>query len=111
MMIIVVFSFDIGLTIEAALYSDVLLIAVLHIFTIPTLCFLVYYDLVQQSKGISICFVCGKNIEEGQEKAHIEKFVDGTPKRVVVHLACMSEEEKKDLVKNSLVANEISDSD
>lgn len=93
-MIILLFAMDITLTVEAALYSDIVLIAILHVITIPALIGLIYLDLVQEHKSYFRCFICGKLIEAGEEIGTISRTIEGKPKNVLVHTKCIQLEGK-----------------
>ena len=88
-MIVLLFVLDIVLTVEAAFYSDIVLIAVLHIITVPALIALIYFDLVQQHKSYFKCFICNKRIESGEEIETVNRTVGGKPSRVIVHTVCI----------------------
>jgi hypothetical protein len=102
-MVFFLFTLDIGLTIEAALYSDILLIALLHVVTIPAFFGLIYLDLVQQHKTKFRCFVCGKIVQETEELERVNRFVDGQRKEASVHSACigLDRQQRKTFSKNS----------
>lgn len=93
-MIVLLFAIDITLTVEAALYSDIVLIAVLHVITIPALIGLIYLDIVQEHKSYFRCFVCGKLIEVEEEIETISRTIKGKPKNVLVHTKCIQLEGK-----------------
>ncbi len=88
-MVILLFILDIGLTIEAALYSEIILIAVLHVITIPAFFALIYLDLIQQHKTKFRCFICGKDIRESEKADIVKRLVDGEKKEISVHAACI----------------------
>ncbi|MGH2639895.1 MAG: hypothetical protein ACRDF4_11560 [Rhabdochlamydiaceae bacterium] len=89
-MVVLLFCFDIVLTIEAALYSDVILIAVLHVITVPAFFGLIYFDLMQEQKKTFRCFVCGKNIEEDEDVDTVRRSLEGRRKNVLVHSSCVN---------------------
>jgi hypothetical protein len=93
-MIILLFAMDVTLTVEAALYSDIVLIAILHVITIPALIALIYLDLVQEHKSYFRCFICGKLIEDEEEIETISRTIEGKPKNVLVHTKCIQLEGK-----------------
>ena len=72
----ILFALDAVVTIEAALYSNVVLIAVLHVITIPTFFAIIYVDLVRQQNSEFRCFLCGKSIEHGEETTLIHRHLD-----------------------------------
>jgi hypothetical protein len=88
-MILLLFILDSLLTIEAAFYSDIVLIAVLHVITVPALIGLIYLDLVQQHKSYFRCFVCDKLIQANEEIESVNRTVEGKPTRVIVHTGCI----------------------
>ena len=53
-----------ALTIEAGINSNVLLIYLLHVITIPVFFGLIYIDLVEENRSKFSCFVCGRPIEQ-----------------------------------------------
>jgi hypothetical protein len=89
-MIIFLFALDSILTIEAALYSDIVLIAILHVITVPALIGLIYFDLVKEHRSYFRCFVCGKEVQADEEIETINRTVEGKPKHVIVHTECIS---------------------
>jgi uncharacterized protein YlaI len=88
-MIVLLFILDSVLTIEAALYSDIVLIAILHVVTVPALIGLIYLDLVQQHKSYFKCFICGKQIRADEEIETINRTLEGKPIHVIVHSECI----------------------
>ena len=102
-MVLLLFVLDVSLTIEAALYSDIVLIAVLHVITIPAFFGLIYLDLVQQHKTKFQCFICGKIIQDSEQTDTLKRFVDGNKKEINVHSACigLQKDERKAFSKNS----------
>lgn len=88
-MIVLLFILDSVLTIEAALYSDILLIAFLHVVTVPALIGLIYLDLVQQHKTYFKCFICGKEIQADEEIETINRTLEGKATHVIVHTECI----------------------
>jgi hypothetical protein len=88
-MIILLFTLDSILTVEAAFYSDIILIAVLHVITVPALIGLIYLDLVQQHRSYFKCFICGKGIQAEEEIETITRMVEGKPSHVIVHTECI----------------------
>jgi hypothetical protein len=87
--VFLLFVLDIALTIEAAFYSDIVLIAVLHVITIPAFFGLIYFDLVQQHRTKFRCFICSKEIEQSEENETLKRFVKGEQKEISVHSACI----------------------
>jgi hypothetical protein len=102
-MVLLLFFLDIALTIEAAFYSDIVLIAVLHVITIPAFFALIYLDLVQQNKTKFRCFVCGQAIQESQQADTVNRLSGSDRKEVNVHSVCIGLEshERKAFSKNS----------
>jgi hypothetical protein len=88
-MVILLFMLDITMTIEAALYSDIVLIALLHVVTIPAFFALIYLDLVQQHKTKYCCFICGRNILEEEKAEMVRRTVGGQKKEINVHASCI----------------------
>ncbi len=87
--VILLFVLDIAMTIEAAFYSDIILIALLHVITIPSFFALIYLDLVQQHKTKFRCFVCGKNISEEEKAETVKRLVSGQKSEISVHSICI----------------------
>jgi hypothetical protein len=88
-MVFLLFILDIALTIEAALYSDIVLIALLHVVTIPAFFALIYFDLVQQHKTKFRCFICGKAFQDSEHFESVSRFVGGERKEATVHSSCI----------------------
>jgi hypothetical protein len=88
-MIVLLFCFDIVLTIEAGLNSNVLLIYLLHVVTIPVFFGLIYVDIVHENKAKFSCFICGKALDQSAVTEPVKRFVDGRHKTVLVHVACI----------------------
>ena len=88
--VILLFALDISMTIEAAFYADVVLIAVLHVITIPAFFGLIYLDLVKQHNSDFRCFVCEKMIKDSENIQIVKRYVDGKKKDVAVHTDCIS---------------------
>jgi hypothetical protein len=88
-LVIFLFSLDIALTIEAAFYSDIVFIALLHVVVIPALFGLLYVDLVRQHNTDFRCFVCGQSIQDKDNLRVIKRVVDGEEQNVIVHSACI----------------------
>lgn len=101
--VVLLFVLDITMTIEAAFYSDIVWIAVLHVITIPAFFALIYFDLVQQHKTKFQCFICGKPIEESQQSENLKRFVNGREKEMIVHASCigLNKRERKSFSRNS----------
>jgi hypothetical protein len=93
--VMLLFSLDIILTIEAAFYSDIVFIAILHVFMIPAFFALIYFDLVRQHKADFSCFVCGKPVQENDEIETIKRIVQGKTRNVIVHSACIDLDRKE----------------
>ncbi len=87
--VFVLFAVDIAMTIEAAFYSDLVLIAVLHVFTIPAFFALIYFDLVKQHRSYSRCFVCGNKVAN-HEAETVTRKIEGQPQEFLVHKSCIS---------------------
>jgi hypothetical protein len=94
-MIILLFALDSILTIEAAFYSDIILIAILHVITVPALIALIYLDLVQQHKSYFRCFICGREVQADEEIETINRIVDSKPMHVIVHSDCIHLERRE----------------
>ena len=88
-MVFLLFIVDIALTIEAAFYSDIVLIALLHVVTIPAFFALIYFDLVQQHKTKFRCFICGRTLQESEKFESVNRFVGGERKEASVHSSCI----------------------
>ena len=88
-MVVLLFFLDIAMTIEAALYSDIVLIALLHVITIPAFFALIYLDLVQQHKTKYRCFICGRNILEEEKAETVSRMIGGQKKEISVHASCI----------------------
>jgi len=88
-MVFLLFILDIALTIEAAFYSDIVLIALLHVITIPAFFALIYLDLVQQHKTKYRCFICGRAIQHSEQADTVRRFVGGEKKEISVHATCI----------------------
>ena len=93
--IALLFSVDITITIEAAFFSDIVLIAILHVITIPAFFGLIYFDLVRQHRTEFRCFVCGKLVEEKEEIDVVKRHVNGSSKNVTIHAACINVDSKQ----------------
>jgi len=102
-MVLLLFILDITLTIEAAFYSDIVLIALLHVVTIPAFFGLIYVDLMQQHKTKFQCFICGRSIEESEHSDTVRRLVAGQPKEISVHSSCIGLEshQRKAFSRNS----------
>jgi hypothetical protein len=88
-MVFLLFILDITLTIEAAFFSDIVLIALLHVVTIPAFFALIYLDLVQQHKTKYRCFICGRSIQQSEQADTVKRFVGGEKKEISVHTSCI----------------------
>ncbi len=93
--VLLLFILDISLTIEAAFYSDIVLIAVLHVITIPAFFGLIYLDLVKQHNSDFRCFVCEKIIKDSEKIQIVKRYVDGKKKDVAVHTDCISLDQRQ----------------
>jgi hypothetical protein len=102
-MVVFLFILDITLTIEAALYSDIVLIAVLHVITIPSFFALIYLDLVQQHKTKFRCFICGRMIQESEKADTVKRMIQGEQKEISVHSSCidLKRHQRKTFSRNS----------
>lgn len=90
----VLFALDIVVTIEAAFYSNIVLIAVLHVITIPAFFTIVYIDLMRQQNSEFKCFLCRRQIEQGEEIVVIRRAVRGRKKNASVHKKCIDVDRK-----------------
>ena len=93
-MIVFLFIFDMVLTIEAGINSNVLLIALFHVVTIPVFFGLIYFGIFEENKVKFSCFVCGKQVGETESTETVERLVNGRHKSVPVHSACIGLENK-----------------
>ncbi len=93
--VIDLFVLDTVLTIEAAYYSDVIAIAILHIITVPAFFAFIYFDLIQHHKNQFSCFLCGTEIGPEDEIETVKRLVLGKPTEVYVHARCLSAGERK----------------
>jgi len=102
-MVLLLFALDISLTVEAALYSDVILIALLHVVTIPAFFALIYFDLVKQHNSDFRCFVCGKLVQESEDIEIVKRFLNGSRRDVSVHSTCINldRQQRKGFSKNA----------
>jgi hypothetical protein len=102
-MVFLLFILDIALTIEAAIYSDIVLIALLHVVTVPSFFALIYFDLVQQHKMRFRCFICGRAVQESEPSESVNRFVAGERKEASVHSSCigLDLQQRKTFSKNS----------
>lgn len=88
-MIILLFILDVILTIGAGIDSNVILMAMLHVITIPAFFGLVYLDLIEQHKTEFICFVCGFPILQVEHSEKVRSIIKGRGKQVLVHTDCV----------------------
>ena len=93
-MIILLFFYDLILTIEAGINSNVLFIALLHVVTIPVFFGLIYVDLVAENRANFSCFVCGKVIAGTDVVQTVKRSLNGRHKNVLVHAACIDLQNK-----------------
>jgi hypothetical protein len=93
-MIVLLFIFDMVLTIEAGINSNVLLIALLHVITIPVFFGLIYFDILEEHKTKFSCFICGKPVGESESSETVKRLVSGRHRSVLVHAACIGLENK-----------------
>ena len=89
-MSILLFIFDITMTVEAGLNSDVLMIALLHVVTIPGFFCLIYMDLMDQHRSSFTCFVCEKGISQSEQTENLKRMVNGRYRSVLVHKGCVT---------------------
>ncbi len=88
------FALDIVVTIEAAFYSNIVLIAILHVITIPAFFAVLYIDLMRQQNSEFKCFLCGRPIEQGEEITVIQRVLGGRKKNASVHKKCIDVDRK-----------------
>lgn len=88
-MVIALFVWDSVLTIEAAYYGNILLIAILHVITIPALLSLLYFDLIKQGKSSYTCFVCSKPILAVEQMETLSRIVEGAETKFAAHTFCL----------------------
>jgi len=93
--VLLLFALDISLTVEAALYSDIVLIAVLHVITIPAFFGLIYFDLVKQHNSDFRCFICGKMVKDSEDIQIIKRYIKGVKRDLTVHRECISLDQKQ----------------
>lgn len=93
-MTVLLFVYDLVLTIEAGINSNVLLIALLHVITIPVFFGLIYLDLLEENKRNFSCFVCGKPIQSTEIARTAKRFMNGRYRNVLVHAACIDLQHK-----------------
>ena len=93
-MIVLLFIFDMVLTIEAGINSNVLLIALFHLVTIPVFFGLIYFDILEENKAKFSCFVCEKQVGETESTETVKRLVNGKHKSVLVHAAGIGLENK-----------------
>ena len=88
-MIILLFFFDVALTVEAGLFSNLELIALLHMITIPTFFALIYLDVMTQHTSEFTCFVCGSVVARDEPTEMVKRIVNGRRRNVLVHERCV----------------------
>lgn len=88
-MILLLFVFDIVLTLEAALESNVIEVYVLHVVTIPGFFGLIYMDIMAEHKTNFSCFICGKSIATSEPTESVKKMFGGRYRAFLVHSACI----------------------
>ena len=93
-MILLLFCFDMVLTIEAGLNSDVLLIYLLHVVTIPVFFGLIYFALLEENKEKFSCFICERPVDQTQSIETVMRSVNGRRKNVLVHAECIDLQSK-----------------
>ncbi len=93
--VLLLFAADTTLTVEAAFFSDIVSIAVLHVVTVPTFFILIYIDLLKQNKTQFACFLCEKQIEIEDNFEVTRRIVEGREVKIAVHRSCVSPSEKE----------------
>ena len=88
-MVVLLFFWDIALTIEAAFYANIVFIGVLHVITIPALLALLYFDLLKQNKSTFTCFVCSGQIRPDEGMESVTRMIKGVKTKVSVHVSCV----------------------
>lgn len=88
-MVILLFSWDSALTIEAAYYANIVFIGVLHVITIPAFLGLVYFDLAKQNKSLFTCFICSTQIKADEGLESVSRVVGPLETKVSVHVSCI----------------------
>lgn len=88
-MILLLFAFDMALTIEAGFDSNVTLIALLHVITIPAFFALIYADIMNQHRSEFTCFVCGVAVAQGEPTETVKRIIGGRRRSVLVHEHCV----------------------
>lgn len=83
-----------ALTIEAGLNSNVLLIYLLHVVTIPVFFGLIYIALLEENKEKFSCFMCGRPIDQTQSIETVRHSMNGRRKNVLVHAECIDLQSK-----------------
>ncbi len=103
-MMLLLFALDTVLTLEAAYYSSIVFIAVLHIVTIPALFGLVAFDLIQQHRTQFRCLLCGRTIRVDEEFELVKRMIKGRTASFAVHKYCVGPKdwEKKPISKRIL---------
>lgn len=92
--VLLLFFLDTVLTIEAALYGNVVAIAVLHVITIPAFVGLIYFDLVRQARSTFRCFICGRQVTPQDEIETVTRAFLNRPAKVIVHASCVKLQDK-----------------
>ncbi len=88
-MIFLLFAFDIALTIEAGVVANIMLIAMLHMITIPAFFALIYLDLMDQHRSEFTCFVCGVALAKSEPTETVNRILKGRRRSVLVHEHCV----------------------
>ena len=88
-MILLLFAFDMALTIEAGVVSNIMLIALLHMITIPAFFALIYLDLMDQHRLEFTCFVCGVGLAQGEPAETVRRIINGRRRNALVHQHCV----------------------
>jgi hypothetical protein len=93
--VILLFFLDLVMTVEAALYSDVVAIAVLHVITIPAFFALIYFDLVKQHRTYTRCFICGGKLAAQVDTVTVTRKIEGQTTELSVHKKCVSVDDRE----------------
>ena len=89
-MIVLLIFFDIVLTIEAGIVSNIALIALLHMVTIPAFFALIYLDVMAQHKSEFTCFICVVAAANDEPTEMVKRMVNGRRRSVLVHERCVT---------------------
>lgn len=88
-MIVVLFVFDMALTIEAGIASNVEFIALLHVMIMPAFFALIYLDIVGQHRSKFTCFVCGIDITQDEQSRTVKRMINGRWGKALAHESCL----------------------